>query len=119
MATKNDGKRKESIDKSKPQSSPRHEIGKFIHETEAKAHQVQQQALWEKIKAIETERIKGGTEARKRALERIYADMEGLETSRELMSLSREARLFQKHDLKSFVQMFEDDWKLAWVNYQV
>jgi hypothetical protein len=120
MATKNDDKGKQSIDKVKSQSSPQqlHDFGKFLVETEAKAHQIQQQTLWEKIKNIETHRAKGGTKARERALERIYADMEALETSRELMSLSREARLFQKHDLKSFVQLFEDDWKLAWVKHQ-
>lgn len=118
MATENDDKGKQSIDKSKSQSSPQHDFGKFLAETEAKSHQIQREALWEKIKNVETQCAKGGTKARERALERIYADMEALETSRELMSLSREARLFQKLDLKSFVQLFEDDWKLAWVNHQ-
>jgi hypothetical protein len=41
--------------------------------------------------------------------------MEALETSREVMS---QALLFQKHDLKSRVQSFEDDWTLACVNHQ-
>jgi hypothetical protein len=118
MATQKDNKANKNIDKSNSQPLPQHAFGKFVLETEAKAHQVRQEELWEKIKKVETQRIQGGVEARERALERIYADMEALEFTKELMSLGREARLFQVKDLKSFVQLFEDDWKLAQANHQ-
>jgi hypothetical protein len=68
MATKNDNKGKQSIDKSKSQSSPQRDFGKFLVETEARSHQIQREALWERIKSVETQRVKSGTKARERAL---------------------------------------------------
>ena len=121
MATKREGQGKEGIDKSKSQSSSQHPSGIFLPDLEgvhAESYQRQQQTLRAKLRALETQRFKGGAQARNRAVQRVHADIRALDTKVDCLRRDIGGPLSQVSDVPSFFKYFDDDWKLALIHYK-
>lgn len=112
MATKRDGQGKEGINKSKPQFSSQHASGIFLRDLEgihAEPYQRQQRTLWARLRALETQRLKGGAQARHRAVQRVHADMRALDTKADCVRHDSRGPMRHGSDIPRFIKYFDND----------
>lgn len=102
-------------------NSHQHASGIFLPDLEgvhAEAYQRQQQTLQAKLRALETQRFKGGAQARNRAVQRVHADIRALDTRVHCLRHDIGGPLSQVSEVPGFFKYFDDDWKLALVHYK-
>ena len=122
MATRKDIKEKNDSVKSHSESSPPrtvHEYFKLLHQSDAGIYKERREKVRTQLDQMQKQRFIGGAEGRKRAMHRTTVDMVALDIRSMYFSFDRFASLLKARDLRMAFDWWDEEWRLAWLNFQV